>query len=319
LACDDKFDYLLIEGTGIAKPQEIAETFDYQDPWGNRLDYVSRLDTMVSVIDALNFLRDIKSDKTADQQGIKSQGHANRKLSDLLIEQVTFANVLVLNKTDLISEDEKKTILELIKQLNPNVEVIESQFGQVPLDKVLNTGKYDIEHARQTPRWLENFDHPLSEADEYGVRSFVFRERLPFHPKRLHDFFTSEHQGVVRAKGYFWIASQPDLMGNWSLAGTTGRYEGIGSWFAATPREKWPQDEKAIFEAIERWAAPYGDRRQEIVFIGVGMKEHDIREKLAKCLLSLEEIKQGMDAWKEFDDPFPKWKLAATSSKSKLD
>jgi len=313
LACADKFDYLLIEGTGIAEPQAIAETFDHQDPWGNRLDYVSRLDTMVSVIDAYNFLKDFKSDETADFRGIKGEGHANRKLSDLLIEQVSFANVLILNKTDLVSEDEKKTILGLIRGLNPHVEIIESQFGQVPLDKILNTGKYDVERARQAPGWLKDFDRPLSEAEEYNVRSFVFRERLPFHPKRLHNFFTSEIEGVVRAKGYFWIASQPDFMGSWSLAGTTGRYEGVGAWFASTPHDKWPQDENAVKQAIERWAAPYGDRRQELVFIGVGMKEQEIREKLAKCLLSLEEIKQGMDAWKDLEDPFPKWKLAASS------
>lgn len=309
LACADKFDYLLIEGTGIAEPQLIAETFDYQDPWGNRLDAVSTLDTMVTVIDAFNFLKDFSSSKAPEKSISESGEQEGRTLLDLLKEQVAFANVVVLNKTDLVSKEQKKSIEAIIKGLNPQAEIVESQFGKVSLNKILNAGKFDLEQARSSPTWLQNFHNPLSEVDEFGIRSFVYHARLPFHPQRLHDFFNSRLEGVIRAKGCFWIASQPDSIRNWSLAGSVGRFEETGAWLAAIPRDQWPQDEKVVLQAVERWAAPYGDRRQEIVFIGVGMKEQEIRHRLANCLLQPEELDQGMETWKLFDDPFPKWTL----------
>jgi len=304
LASADQFDYLLIEGTGIAEPQAIAETFDFEDPWGNRLDYVARLDTMVSVIDAYSFLKDYANADAQQAKGVVTANHEKRQLSELLKDQITFANVIVLNKTDLVSKEEKQRVLAIIKQINPKAEVIESQFGNVPLHRILNTGKYDVEEARKFPGWLHNFDRPASEEEEYNIRSFVFEARQPFHPHRLFEFFSSSLEGVVRAKGIFWIASQPDCMARWSFAGTKGQTERLGTWFAATPKEHWPKDEFIVQRALDRWAGEYGDRRQELVFIGVDMKEQEIRDKLSRCLLQAGEIEQGMEVWKKYDDPF---------------
>ena len=312
LACEDKFDYLLIESTGIAEPLPVAETFDYRDEGGNCLSDVSRLDTMVTVVDALNFLKDFGGVDTLEQRGLERDSDDERTLVDLLTEQVEFADVIILNKTDLVSAERKRAVTGIIKGLNPQAEIVESQFGKVPLDNILNTGKFNIDQARMSAGWMQNFHRPQSEADEYGVSSFVYRSNMPFHPSRLHDFFNGELKGVVRAKGYFWIASQPDFVGSWSLAGAVGRFEGAGTWFAATPRERWPQDEELVKLAMERWVEPYGDRRQEIVFIGIDMKEQEIRGKLARCQLQPEELKQGMEAWKSFADPFPKWKRNRT-------
>lgn len=307
LAYEGKFDYLLIESTGISEPLPVAETFDFRDEEGKCLGDVAKLDTMVTVVDALNFLKDFGGTDTLEKRGIERDKEDGRTLVDLLTEQVEFADIVILNKTDLITVDRKKTIVGIIKGLNPKAEIIESEFSRVPLQKVLNTGKFNLEIARQSAGWLRDFDEPRSEADEYGVSSFVYRARLPFHPRRLHSFFNNELEGVIRAKGYFWIATQPDFVGSWSLAGAVGRFEGVGTWFAATPRERWPQDEEIVNQAMTRWAEPYGDRMQEIVFIGINIDEQAIRDQISKCLLQPNELAQGMAAWKALADPFPKW------------
>jgi G3E family GTPase len=313
LAHEGKFDYLLIESTGISEPLPIAETFDFRDEEDKCLGDVAKLDTMVTVVDALNFLKDFGGTDTLEKRGIERDKEDGRTLVDLLTEQVEFANIIILNKTDLITPEQKKAVIGIIKGLNPKAEIIESRFSKVPIQKLLNTGKFSLEVARQSAGWLQDFDKPRSEADEYGVSSFVYRARLPFHPRRLHDFFTGDLEGVVRAKGYFWIASQPDFVGSWSLAGAVGRFEGVGTWFAATPRERWPEDEDTVKQAMIRWIEPYGDRMQEIVFIGINMNEQLIREKLATCLLSLSEINTGMKQWRSYHDPFPKWKRGAAA------
>lgn len=307
LAQENRFDYLLIESTGISEPLPVAETFDFRGEDNLCLGDFSRLDTMVTVVDAFNFLKDFGGIETLEQRGVERDLNDNRNLVDLLTEQVEFSDVIILNKIDLVSKEQRDNTYGILKGLNPTAEIIESQFGKVALNKILNTGKYNLDQARQAAGWLKDFDKPRSEADEYGVSSFVFRSRLPFHPRRLHDFFNSDLSGVIRAKGYFWIASQPDFVGSWSLAGAMGRFEGVGAWFAATPRERWPKDETIIQQAKERWVEPYGDRAQEIVFIGLKMDEQQLREKLASCLLQHNELIHGMLKWKAYADPFPKW------------
>ncbi len=306
LAHEGRFDYLLIESTGISEPLPVAETFDFRDEEDKCLGDVAQLDTMVTVVDAHNFLKDFGNTDTLEERGVERDGDDERTIVDLLTEQVEFADIIILNKMDLITSEQKKALYAILRSLNPQAEIIESEFSKVPLQKVLNTGKFDLEKARQSAGWLQAWDAPRSEADEYGVSSFVYKNRLPFHPKRLHDYLNGTLDGVVRAKGYFWIATQPDFVMNWSLAGAIGRFAGIGTWFAATPKNRWPDDEEYVKAALARFEGEYGDRKQELVFIGVDMDKDRISTDLDRCLLTPDELAKGMDAWVALPDPFPK-------------
>ena len=313
LAYEGRFDYLLIESTGIAEPLPVAETFDFRDEDGKSLSDVAKLDTMVTVVDAFNFLKDFGDTDTLEERGVERDEDDERTIVDLLTEQVEFADVIILNKTDLINDEQKKALYAILRSLNPSAEIIESRFGKVALGKILNTGRFDLEKARASAGWLQAWDTPHSEADEYGVSSFVYKNRLPFHPKRLHDYLNGNLEGVVRAKGYFWIASQPDFVMSWSLAGAIGRFEGIGTWFAATPKNKWPDDEEYVKAALARFDGEYGDRKQELVFIGVDMNQDSICAGLDRCLLTPDEIAQGMGRRTMLADPFPKLRRKAAA------
>jgi len=308
LAAEGRFDYLLIESTGIAEPMPVAETFDFRDELGRSLGDVAQLDTMVTVVDSHNFLKSFGGVETLKVLDAARDDEDERTLVDLLTEQVEFADIVILNKTDLVDEQEKKKVIGVIKTLNPEAKIFESAFGQVPASALLNTGLFSMEKARGAAGWLKAFDDPHSEADEYGVNSVVFRSRKPFHPQRLHSFLNDELSGVIRAKGFFWIASQPDFVLYWSLAGAIGRYEAAGAWWAATPKERWPDDEDLIKCALEQFDGEYGDRRQELVFIGIGLDEVELRRRLESCLLTDEEIALNMMAWKHLNDPFPRWR-----------
>lgn len=308
MAAENRFDYLLIESTGISEPLPIAETFDFPEEDGSRLSDISRLDTMVTVVDAHNFLKDFSSIETLEGRKIERDGDDERSIVDLLTEQVEFADVVILNKIDLIDDEQKRHVLGLIKSLNPLAKVIESEYGRVDLSEVLNTQLFDIDKARQSAGWLQAFHNPQSEVDEYGVSSFVYRERRPFHPHRLHKLFNSSLSGVVRAKGYFWVASQPDAVGYWSLAGAIGQYECVGFWFAGTPKERWPTDPEILQAALSRFEGEFGDRMQELVLIGMDMDKAALCAQLDECLLTEVELKQGMAVWAKYNDPFPKWR-----------
>jgi len=305
LAYESRFDYLLIESTGVSEPLPVAETFDFRDEEDKCLGDVAPLDTMVTVVDAHNFLKDFGNTDTLEERGVERDGDDERTIVDLLTEQVEFADVIILNKMDLITPDQKKALYSILRSLNPQAEIIESEFGKVPLQKVLNTGKFDLEKARESAGWLQAWNEPRSEADEYGVSSFVYKKRLPFHPKRLHDYLSGNLDGVIRAKGYFWIATQPVFIMQWSLAGSIGRFEGVGTWFAATPKNRWPDDEEYVKVALSHFEGEYGDRKQELVFIGVDMDKDRICTDLDRCLLTPDELAKGMDAWGELPDPFP--------------
>jgi G3E family GTPase len=308
LAQDGRFDYLLIESTGIAEPLPVAETFDFRDEDGHCLSDVAKLDTMVTVIDGHNFIKDFGDTKTLADRKMDRDADDERTIADLLTEQVEFADVIILNKMDLVNDNQKKALYAIIHSLNPVAEIVESEFGKVPLHKILNTNKFNIEVARQSAGWLQAWDAPRSEIDEYGVNSFIYKNRLPFHPKRLHDYLNGELNNVVRAKGYFWIASQPDFVMSWSLAGAIGRFDAMGTWFAATPKNKWPDDEDYVQNALKRFEGEYGDRAQELVFIGIAMDKDKICADLDKCLLTQDELARGMSAWSNLQDPFPKFK-----------
>lgn len=310
LAAAGKFDYLLIESTGISEPLPVATTFDFRDEDGNSLSDVSQLDTMVTVVDAANLINNYSSTDFLRDRGESLGEEDDRTLVDLLVEQIEFANVIVLNKVDLVSEEQLKIIRAIIKSLNAKAKVIETSQSKVDITDVMDTGLFDIEEAEEHPLWaqeLYNFKDHTPETEEYGITSFVYRASEPFDPEKIYAFFNQAWPGVVRAKGFFWIATRPDFVGEVSKAGAFISHQGFGRWWAAVPQEDWP-DSDEFDEAIrQHWMETYGDRRQEIVFIGLSddMDESAIREALDQCLLK--DYHQNPDQYQDIKDPFPAW------------
>ncbi len=308
LAKAGKFDYLLIESTGISEPLPVAETFTFADETGKSLSDVAKLDCMVTVVDAFNFLHDYQEAVDLRERGIGLNEEDDRTISDLLIDQVEFANVLVLNKTDLLEPSELDRLEALLQRLNPEAKILRSQFGRVDLAEILDTGRFDFEKASQAPGWLkEARGEHVPESVEYGISSFVFEARRPFHPQRFREFLESSWNGVVRSKGFFWLASRPEVFGSWSQAGGACRIEPGGYWWAAVPPEDWPQEAEERQAIMQQWQEPFGDRMQQLVFIGVKMDEADLRQRLQDCLLTDAEMADGQEQWLKYPDPFGDW------------
>ncbi|PXW23947.1 zinc metallochaperone GTPase ZigA [Paraburkholderia caballeronis] len=308
LAKEGRFDQLVIESTGISEPLPVAETFTFADEGGQSLSDVARLDTMVTVVDAFNFLRDYSSQDSLRSRGESLGDEDERTVVDLLIEQIEFCDVIVLNKTDLIDEADRERLMAILHRLNPRAGIEISEFGRVPLDRVLDTKLFDFEEASKAPGWLRELrgEH-TPETEEYGIRSFVWRARRPMHPKRFSDLVNSEWPGVVRSKGFFWLASRPTHAGSWSQAGAVCRHGMAGLWWAAVPKSHWPTDPESL-EFIDRsWEPNVGDARQELVLIGIDMDEPALRERLDACLLTDAEMAEGPHGWTQYDDPFPAW------------
>lgn len=310
LAQEGRFDYLLIESTGISEPMPVAETFTFTDDDGRSLSDFARLDTMVTVVDAASFPADFASqDELRDRQSGLDENDA-RDLSLLLADQIEFADVIILNKTDLVSPQLRKELLTLLKLMNPEARVLEAERGQVPLAEILNTGRFQLERAAAAPEWLAiPRGHQHSESDEYGISSFVYRARRPFHPQRFHNFWT-EHElssEILRSKGYFWLASRPRLAGFWSQAGSVISADCGGVWWADTPQDDWPPEQHSELQPI--WDDRCGDRRQELVIIGQNLRSSDVADALDACLLTDVELQSGAGQWVCFDDPFEPWEL----------
>ena len=237
----------------------------------------------------------------------------DRGIGDLLVEQIEFADVLIISKADLIDGESVHEITGILKALNPIAEIIVSKNAEVPLDKVLGTNRFDMEKAIQSPAWIRELNNQhVPETEEYGISSFTFKERLPFHPARLFEFFNGEEWNkVIRSKGYVWIATRNDYGCMWSQAGTSCRLEPAGKWLAAVPESEWPaEDEQALEHFRKQLAGKYGDRRQEFVVIGQNMDAEKLRAKLEECLLTEEELALGIERWPdEIPDPFPKWQF----------
>jgi G3E family GTPase len=305
LAKAGRFDYLVIESTGISEPLPVAETFTFRDEEGASLSDVASLDTMVTVVDAVNFSVDLDDADSLQERGESLGDEDTRTVSDLLIDQVEFADVIIINKIDMITSMERERLEHALRQLNRHAEILYASFGKVPLDQVMGTGRFDFERAAQSPGWLAEIrgEH-TPETEEYGIGSFVYRARRPFHPARFAEALKTNWPGnVLRSKGFFWLASRPDFAGEWSQAGGIVRHGPAGIWWAAAPREHWPQEP----EYRARIEGEYGDRRQEIVFIGQNLDPDQTRATLNRCLLTDAELAVGPEAWKKFDDPFPKW------------
>ncbi|MFC7299553.1 zinc metallochaperone GTPase ZigA [Herminiimonas aquatilis] len=306
LAKEGRFDQLVIESTGISEPLPVAETFTFVDDKGESLADVARLDTMVTVVDAFNFLKDYSSQDSLQQRGESMGEEDERTVVDLLVEQVEFCDVLVLNKIDLIGDADRERLMEILHRLNPRAKIEIAEFGKVALDKVLNTGLFNLEQASEAPGWLKELrgEH-VPETEEYGISSFAYRARRPFHPQRFFDLVQMEWPGVVRSKGFFWLASRPTYVASWSQAGSICRHGLAGLWWAAVPPENWPDDEESIARIKKDWSDSVGDARQELVLIGIKMDEPTLRKQLDDCLLTDDEMAEGPAAWEIYSDPFP--------------
>ncbi len=313
LSQEGRFDHLLIEGTGIAEPLPVATTFDFRDGNGESLSDVARLDTMVTVVDAVNLLKDYSSQDFLRDRGETAGESDDRALVDLLVEQIEFADVVVLNKVSDASAHDLDLARKIVRALNPDAEIVETDFGRVPLGKVLDTGRFDFGKAQTHPLWfkeLNGFKDHVPETEEYGIRSFVYRARRPFEPAKLQAFIDRPWPGVVRAKGFFWLATRPHHVGELSQAGALVRTGKRGLWWSSVPKHRWP-DHPEWHVAMRPYLDPvWGDRRQELVFIGCDpMDEAAIRSELDSCLVPETDLMPGR--WRGLPDPFPSWERDA--------
>ncbi|SDJ82352.1 GTPase, G3E family [Pseudomonas delhiensis] len=310
LAAEGRFDYLLIESTGISEPLPVAETFTFRDEQGRSLSDLARLDTLVTVVDGLNFLRDYQGSDSLASRGESLGEEDQRSIADLLIDQVEFADVILVSKVDLISSDEREELLAILRGLNPDAEIRPMVMGQVPLEWVLDTGRFDFERAAQAPGWLKELrgEH-VPETEEYGIASRAYRARRPFHPQRFHAFLAQPWANgrLLRSKGFFWLASRYREAGSWSQAGGLMRHGLAGRWWRLVPKERWPQDEDGLRQVLRHWNADTGDCRQELVFIGQGIDFERLEEALDACLLDDAEFAAGPQAWARLADPFESW------------
>ncbi len=305
LAEQGRYDYLLIEGTGIAEPRPIAATFSFRDENGVSLSDFARLDTMITVVDAASLLTDYSSADLLRDHGLQRDGEDRRTLIDLLVDQIEFADVVVINKVSDTTEAVRAEVRKVVAALNPDARQVEVDFGRVPLATVLNTGLFDEEKAAAHPLWHKELYSPgahVPETEEYGVSSFVYRTRRPFDPMRFRAFLDAPWPGVIRAKGHFWLATRPRHVGLMSVAGVQRRCEPAGLWWAAVPRQDWPNHPQFRQRLEGQWDSTWGDRRQELVFIGVGMDEAGVRAALDDCLASADP-----QDWFTLEDPFPAW------------
>ena len=318
LAKEGRFDNLVIESTGISEPLPVAETFTFADEDGVSLSDVAKLDTMVTVIDAVNFLKDYDEAKYLKDAGesLESLGEEDeRSVADLLVDQVEFADVLLISKTDLVEKQELDKLIAIIKTLNTDARIIPISHGKIDIDKILDTNLFDFDRAEQAPGWLKEMrgEH-IPETEEYGISSFSYKARKPFYPNKFFDFLHNKNLAgkLIRSKGYFWLATRPQFAGHWSQAGGIARYGFAGMFWKAVPKESWPQDKDSLDAIYENWEEPFGDMRQELVFIGQGLDKEQVTKALDECLLSDSDLLQGRAHWATFDDPFPdEWKETA--------
>lgn len=316
LAGEGRFDYLLIESTGISEPLPVAATFDFRDEDGESLSDVSRLDTMVTVVDAVNLLGDYSSHDFLRDRGEVLGEEDERTLVHLLTDQIEFADVVILNKVADAEPHQVDAARKIIRSLNADAQIIETNHSDVPAEKILDTGLFDFEKAHEHPMWakeLYGFADHVPETEEYGVSSHVYRARTPFDPERIHDVLNGDLPGVIRAKGHFWIATRPDWVAEFSLAGALSSIKPLGMWWASVPRDRWPDHDSARAYMDAHWQDPWGDRRQEIVFIGADIDWPALKARLDACLLP-EHLAPGPDSLPDLSDPFPAWRRAEASA-----
>lgn len=308
LSEEGRFDYLLIESTGISEPLPVAATFDFRDEQGESLSDVARLDTMVTVVDAVNLLQDYSSHDFLTDRGESLGEEDDRSLVSLLTEQIEFADVVILNKISDAGPERTDAARKIIRSLNADAKIIETDQSAVASDAILDTGLFDFDTAHEHPMWakeLYGFANHVPEDEEYGITSFVYNARAPFDPAKLHAVLNGPLPGTIRAKGHFWIATQPRWAAEFSLAGAMSSVKPLGLWWAAVPEERLPTHPEAQAEIARNWAEPWGDRRQEIVFIGTSLDQKAISDKLDSALMDSTEFEP--EVWAKLPDPFPRW------------
>ena len=310
LAKDKKFDYLVIESTGISEPLPVAETFTFADEKGVSLSDVARLDTMVTVVDAFNFLKDYDDAKYLQDTGESLGEDDERSVADLLVDQVEFSDVILISKIDLVDQSDLHKLKGILRSLNTTAKIIPITKGQVEIDDVLNTGLFNFDKAQEAPGWLKEMrgDH-TPETEEYGISSFTFVARRPFYPDKFYEFVhnTNKFGKLIRSKGYFWLGSRLEYAGQWSQAGGIARYGFAGMFWKSVPKQNWPTDEESLKIIKQNWEEPFGDMRQELVFIGQGLDKDAMIDALENCLVTEDDLLKGEEFWTTLNDPFPPW------------
>jgi G3E family GTPase len=299
------FDALVIEPSGFSEPTGMVETFGAGPGEG------ARFDTMATVIDAWTFYRDYFSrDTVAQRLALHGTDAADdhRSVIDVLLDQVEFADVIVLNKCDLVNDQQRGILLGMLRALNPRAAVIEATHGRVDPTSLLGTGRFDRDATARAAGWIQVMrGTPVPETPAFGIRSFTWQARRPFHPMRFAQLIHEKWRGVLRSKGYFWLASRNGDIGEWEQGGAISRLRSGGHWWCFTREEEWPQDAGHLAHIRSRWDATWGDRRQDLVFIGMGMDEAALKRRFDECLLTDEEMAFGEDAWINLTDPLPAW------------
>jgi len=304
LARDGAFDYVLIESTGISEPIPVAQTFLFEDEEGYALSDVARLDTMVTVVDASTFLDELERSEDLASRGESLGEDDQRTIADLLIDQVEFADVVVVNKVDLVDASTLSRVEALIRRLNHGARIVRTSRGSIDVAEILDTGRFDFDQASASAGWIRELNEEHTpETEAYGISSFVYRARRPFHPERLWKFFHTRWPAVVRSKGFFWLASRPDVVYEWAQAGGGCSFGAIGVWWASQPEETWPEGDGRP-DLLASWDEAFGDRSQQLVFIGTSLDQDGMRAALDRALVTDNELARP-DAWPKFVDPFP--------------
>lgn len=317
LAQEGRFDYLLIESTGISEPIPVAQTFTFEDENGVSLGQVSRLDTMVTVVDAANFLMDYNAAEALKDRGESLGEEDHRTVTDLLIDQIEFADVIVLNKLDLVTKDQANEVGAIIKALNPGAKVLMTTRGKVPLESVLDTGLFDYEKAERSAGWIRELQgEHTPETEEYGISSFTYQTSHPFDAEKLWSFLNTPEnwRGILRSKGFFWVAADHRVAYEWAQAGGVSNVNPAGMWWAAIPREHWQHPVGQRPDEQPDWHPRFGDRIQQIVFIGQGMDQAALSACLDACLLDKHLTAGNSRSWKELPNPFPELRLTEESA-----
>jgi G3E family GTPase len=307
LAKGGKFDRLLIESTGISEPMPVAATFSFRDPdTGRSLSDMSKIDTMVTMVDASTFLQHCRLGSSLASLDLAAGEGDMRNLTNLLVDQVEFADVIIVNKTDLVSEATLHQVVEAVRRLNPVAKTLVTSRSEVAIGDVLDTGLFSYERAQSMPGWYKELtgDH-MPETEEYGISHFTYRARRPFHPQRLAEATARDWSGVLRSKGFSWLATRNRVIAEWSQAGGNIELSPAGLWWVHRPRTSWP--DSSLNYINKCWVEPWGDCRQEIVFIGVDLDQDGLRKTLDSCLLDDSEMAQGEEGWRTMADPFPFW------------
>ena len=310
LAREKRFDYLLVESTGISEPLPVAETFTFTDEKGESLSALARLDTLVTLVDARNFLDDYCSRDELRDRGVGLDENDSRDLVQLLVDQVEFANVIVISKADLVTAEDLAYLEAILRKLNPAARIMRADHGKCRLSEILHTRLFDFDHAASQGTHVP-------ETEEYGISSRVFQARRPLHPQRFWDLITGPgFKGVIRSKGFVWLATRHDWAGIWSSAGVVSSLQPGGTWLASASEEEWPEDlDRDDIGAV--WEEPWGDRRQELVVIGAKLSAA-LLDRLHLCCLTDEEMALEPDGWLNLEDPFPAWRIATDGDESVL-